>query len=459
MVCNSVSRHGTDLAIHTTFVISATVFCIAAIALAIIFGAADPFSNQQLMHAVYADAILGGMAICGFAAGLICKYCKTSQNLSSSSRRAIEQPEAGSSFQTQNIIGKCDPVVNMENEVLVLDVQNLQKKILEDWEEISKISDDRPQKNIILHNGKHMTVFEHVQFPGLIIKLSSPASAQLMLNSVSKSQQILKEHPEIKQCKIPATRVVPLNAQYALFVMEKVKGIGSSYQALEVSEQAYEQFKNAPDMEDKWCAFFRDAAEYICLTGYWDVSWNNIILMENGFSFVDFEHIYPSEENILTGISKLLNIASPEFLDMIIGITSKHNVPSDILFERLMVQDARAFKLKRQSELDLRSRVRTWHKDHQITRPDDKINVGPWTNTQLEKTIVEKFNEEAEARQKHYAPNPIEQRKLWWRPLEQLGVQQEQFDAALKNLQLNGIVCDWTISEYPKIDPIYYIYF
>jgi hypothetical protein len=303
----------------------------------------------------------------------------------------------------------------MENDALAVDNQSLQEIVLQEWNDIH---DDNPPPRIIKHRGKHMRVFEHTQFPDLVIKLPRPAHAESMFKSLQNSQQVLKAHPEITRCKVPATKVIPLDKKHSLFVMEKIQGIIPPFQAQEVSEQAYERFAKDANLETTWRSFFQDAAEFICLIGYWDVSWANIILIENGFGFIDYEHLNPSPENITSGIYGLLNIAPSCFVDMIIQIFSKHGISSEKLCTRLSVNNLEEFKLKRQASLALRSKVRKWQKDHQIKNPADKIDIiTRWHLSPIEKIIIEKFNTVVERQQEYYANSPIDQRILHWAPL------------------------------------------
>lgn len=447
MSCNPISSNNPWSAADKGVASSTIVLTVSAIALALILHLANPLVNQQHMPFVYAAASLGGLAALGLVISIALKYCKTNTNI----------PEAPTSQQKQ------ESLINVQNHTLVFDEERLRQTVLEEWDDIQ--NNTRPDR-IIKHRGKHMKVFEHVDFPGLIIKLPSPKHAQDMLKCVTTSQQVLKDYPEITSCKIPATKVIQLGDIHSLFVMEKVQGINFD-RAQEVSEQAYEQFSNDPAVEKQWRTYFRDATELICLIGYWDTSWNNIILTDKGLGFVDFENVYPEPQNIITGISRLLMMAPPQFADMIVQIAAKYNITSEELceaftgyFGNATITSIEEFKLHRQAELDLRSQVRKWHQDHKSIDAG-AIDATRWNIGSIERAIVDKFNQGIKDRFTQYKDNPVEQRKVHWQPLSYaLQVKRSEFDAALENLHKQGIVCTWTTQEMLQAElAVYNIYF
>jgi hypothetical protein len=447
MFCKPICQNSPWMPAEKTLVASTVILMVSAAALAIIFYAANPLSHPQYMALVYADASLGGLAILGLAIGAVFKCCKTGKS------NPRPQKPGGLEHLVQGLQSSEDgaptSILNSENSSLVFDERKLQETVLRDWDAIYS---DEPPPRIIKHAGKHMRVIEHAEFPGLIIKLPSPQHAQGMYACLQRSQQVLKDHPHIKHCKVPATKVLPLNKDRSLFVMEKVEGIISSSHAQEVSEQAYEKFENDPNLEMKWRSFFNDAAEFICLAGYWDTSWNNIILLQNGFGFVDYEHLEPSPQNIITGISRLLEMAPPQFADTITQIASKYGISfsSQQLGGALRVPNLDAFKIARQQKLDLRSKVRKWQKGSKIKNPAEKISLERWHEASTERIIIDKFNESVADQQKYYKHNPIDQRKLSWQPFcFNKALKRDQLEAALQNLQKHGIVCDWTTEENP----------
>lgn len=440
MSCNPICNNTPWTPVEKTIVASTIVLIVSAVALAVIFYAANPLAHSKYMALVYADASLGGLAILTLAIGLVFKYCSTGAS------------------KTSNVpfVQEGDAIVNAENNTLAIDEHKLKETVVKDWDAIHA---DSPPERIIKHAGKHMRVVEHAEFPGLIIKLPRPQLAQEMYACLERSQQVLKEHPEIKHCMVPATKVIPLNENHSLFVMEKVQG-SASYQAQEISEQAYEQVEKDANLEMKWRSYFRDAAEFICLTGYWDTSWNNIILMQNGFGFVDYESLAPTPQHLLTGISRLLEMAPPQFADMIIQIASKYGISSEQLCEELRVKRLETFKIERRQRLELRSKVRLWQKTHPINHPTGKIDGTRWNADSIEGKIIEQFNKETARLKEFVKHNPIAERKLWWQPLTSLSIKREQFEAALKNLQTDGIVCDWTTKAFGQPELLgYHIYF
>jgi hypothetical protein len=68
--CNSLSNGSPWTPVDKTLVASTIILTVSALALGIIFYAANPLVNLQYMALVYADASLGGLAILGLA----CRY-------------------------------------------------------------------------------------------------------------------------------------------------------------------------------------------------------------------------------------------------------------------------------------------------------------------------------------------------------------------------------------------------
>jgi hypothetical protein len=308
-------------------------------------------------------------------------------------------------------------------------------------------------------------VFEHSKFPGWVIKLPSASVAKEMLGYVQEAQQTVEDH-QLHYCFIPDTKIIDLEgtaySEYGIFMMQKVPGIINASQAQESSEKWYEIFDHYPQVKDKWKEYFRQAAEFICLTGYWDVSWRNIILMENGFGFVDFERVDPNLSNRACGISRLIRMAPPEFFDVIVEIGKKYQVQEEKILADFETGDLELAKQKRQAELALNTKVRYWHKEKGISDFGQKINVDFNALNTFEKSIVQKFNEKMEDGS-YKQGSLLEERKLFWQPFVS-GIKFEdvrEFNAALRTLEEKGILCDWKIEENhsnPNLD-CYEIYF
>lgn len=336
--------------------------------------------------------------------------------------------------------------------------EKIKTDIYKEWDAISN-REDSP--NIpVFHAGKHMRVFEHKNYPGFVLKLPPLKHAQDMLSSLEMCQKVQKKH-RLNHCFIPATKVIPLNdapksaydpeSGYGLFIMQKANGIISPSEAREVSERNFEKFANDPKLKMKWKEYFRQAAEFICLTGYWDTSWSNIIIMEDGFGFVDFETVDPSKPNILCGITRLIEMAPPDFTDMIAGIAEKYHVDRPLIANYIQSKNMEEIKQKRKEELSLRSKVRHWHKKNGIKKGAQKCNENQWPAGSLERKIISKFNGSVDnnASMRYYKGCLIEQRKLHWQPFshECDYADRSDFDAALKNLQEKGVISDWKAEE------------
>lgn len=338
--------------------------------------------------------------------------------------------------------------------------KQMKEVILRDWEEIM---DRNPTVNIpVFHAGKHMGVIEHADYPKRVIKLPSIEHANAMLSCLKMCEGVVKKH-QLDCCIIPPTEVISLEGTaqptHGLFIMKKVNGKAAN-DAKEASEIAFEKFTSAPESKARWQKMFQQAAEFICLTGYWDTSWSNILLLPNekGFGFIDFEHVTPDPNNIACGINRLFEMAPPDFFNSIEEIASKYHVYLEPRF-----QDLEAAKQKRGSELALSSKIRAWHTAKGIVQGNQKVDETQWADSSLERKIVNKFNKDIEKNSnfQYYAGSLIEQRKVHWQPFcFDINESRADFESALHNLQKANVLCDWTIEKMAseKTD-IFKIYF
>lgn len=350
---------------------------------------------------------------------------------------------------------------HVQNAFLLNSIDEIKMKqvMYNDWNEIK--DGHNITKNIpVFHAGKHMTVFEHAKYPGLIFKLPGLEEARSMLVNVETCKNIVKHH-NLHHCVVPHTKVLvledapkdeySLEGGHGLFVMQRVDGIISPSESREVSERAYEKFESSSQLKRKWEEYFRQAAEFICLTGYWDTSWRNILLMKDGFGFVDFENVEPTKGNILCGVTRLIEMAPPEFTEMIVGIAEKYQIRASSISNFLRCKDIEHLKQRIREELSLRSKVRQWHKEKGIVEASKKCDRNVWPEGSFERKLIKKSNDSIHHAENlpYYAGCLIEQRKLHWQPFGEQTYYKDRnsFEKALKNLQENGIVCTWTTKE------------
>lgn len=438
---------------------SSVVALISIVALGIIFAAADPLTHSQNMTFLYADVALGGVAILGIVLSSASKirHCQKSSNTSSV---PISFDPLTSYEETQSIPSA--PSIKKGKSTFfdppAFNVEKLKKAVSS---ELNNIISGKPTKKITKHPGKHMYVFEHADFPNVVIKLPQPQHAQEMLESLTICQGILRDHPEIRHCFIPPAREVMLSANYTMFVMEKVRGSISSAQSQEESEKAFEKFPSSAELQHKWETFFMDAAQFICLTGYWDANWKNILLIDEAFAFVDFENVSPTRKHQCTGLAGLLKMAPPECIESILAVAAENDISEHEICAELGVKDIETFKTLRHDYLALRSQVRKWHSANHITNPSHPLNIERWNENSLENRILKQL----EAQNKKNLCNPhlrgslIEQRKMCWQPASDLQFSKEAFNKALENLKASGNICAWKAEGGEEDIPFTYTIF
>lgn len=279
----------------------------------------------------------------------------------------------------------------------------------------------------VFHNGKHMYVFEHVDFPGLVIKIPNLDNAKEMIVFHADCEKFVKEKA-LPHCLIPAAELI-INGEKAIFVMEKVNGTIDASLAKEVSEIEYEKIDQDPAIRKKWETFFSEAAIFICEKGYWDVGWTNIILTDKGLAFIDFERLNVGSN--YEGINRLLKMAPYQCFDLIKGIAQQYGIKK---FEETT-------KESRREELEFNIKLRQFHAKHSIklNQPLQIKNA-----SECEQIIIKRFDEQLNST--HHVKSLQEQRYLFLYPccveglpVEKLG----EFENTLIKLVKKGLVFDW----------------
>ena len=294
--------------------------------------------------------------------------------------------------------------------------ESLEQAIYAEW---NVIMEKKPTKQIpIFYQGHHMTVFEHADFPGHVMKLVSLKKAEEMLKSVNLAQ---KEGAHLDACYIPSTEIVPLPnspleevEKQALFVMDKVEDGLSHWEAEEASEREYEQFEQHPEKEAVWKNYFRQAAELTCVIGYWDMGWANMLLTKKGFAFIDFERISPTSQNRITGLSRLLRCAPPQFFQMISDCAQKYAIEPKKVFQQFFeTENIEAAKEMRSKQLAHHSKVRQWHQEQGIEQTGP-LKIEDFSVDSMERKIIEKYNQDFPRQIPLYKGSLIMQRHVHW---------------------------------------------
>lgn len=329
----------------------------------------------------------------------------------------------------------------------------------------SKQGDESYPKDKKNHGGHHASVFEFGRFPDAIIKLDSFESMEKRCKNAERCSVIAKKNN--LSCVIPDLIAVKLSktndaeANWGILIMEKINGLGWG-KAQEISEQAFEKFDSDPDLKAHWKKLFLHAAEFICPSGYWDVAWSNIFLINDSFAFIDFEDVEVEGEKREAGIGGLLNMAPVEFFDPILEIAKKHGLEIGTIIDNASVscgRDLEKLKNLRKETLQLRSQLRQWHKDNWAELDKNKANSYP--RGTLERTILSRLR--ANPIDELMPETLIDRRTYAWQPfMNDVDYNQKaSLDLALEHLKEEKLICLWVVEEKtyaPKLSK-YIIYF
>lgn len=353
---------------------------------------------------------------------------------------------------------KTEKIDQIANDLLLHQKQEIARDVAADLEQIR--AGNRTPKIPVCHRGNHMKVVEHVKHPQWVIKFAPRTGVNEenneMLRNITFCQQKVREN-KLDTCIIPRAEVVFENKNsVSLLIMEKLKGSLSPEETRDQSEIAFEKFSTNEGLRAFWEKMLIQAAEFIALTGYWDVCWSNILILKNGLGFIDFEGVEPNEENISRGLLRLINMAPVEFIDRIVAIATKYNI---------ILGNIEEIKAQRYFELALNSKVRAFHREQKIGY-NQKIKDYQLDGLGIdERKIINKFNKVIEENSKDacYSGSLLAQRKLKIQPyLSREGLSERDFEETLRNLQSRGILCDWTFkqqSESSKCLTLFHVYF
>ena len=113
------------------------------------------------------------------------------------------------------------------------------------------------------------------------------------------------------------TFLQPPSFSHGIWIEEKLQGTFNYLEAEDESIRVFSKFSEDPDLKAKWMKIFEQAAKFIQLTGYHDVDWRNLLKMENGIGFIDFERMHFSDETKKAscagyGLLNLMGMCPPE---------------------------------------------------------------------------------------------------------------------------------------------------
>lgn len=175
-------------------------------------------------------------------------------------------------------------------------------------------------------SGKHRRVFECDLLPGKVLKLEGSIGLTSTLTKMTDSALIAKS---LRHCVVPEVSKTEFDA-YTLWVEEKLTGTYDPQAAAEKTEREFELCESDPELKELWISRFRDAAQMIVKTDYYDVDWRNVLLMDDGrLGFVDFESVMAEGSKTETGggLYRLLHEMAPPFaFEAILEVVAEHKL-------------------------------------------------------------------------------------------------------------------------------------
>ncbi|MBS0607537.1 MAG: hypothetical protein JSR57_11355 [Verrucomicrobia bacterium] len=329
---------------------------------------------------------------------------------------------------------------------------------------------DKTDPSFHFYQAKHCTAFSHSDFPGLVLKVMNTLQAHESKESINAARSLFACEG-YRYCHALAAETIDLSDKKTLLVMEKAIGNTDEFAAQEEMEKEFELIDSNPEMAAKWQLMTREVAQATAKLGYWDSQRKNLIWdSQQGWSFIDFERIAPTKSNIETGLNRLVEIFPPQFVDEIYDAAAQSDVTLDKTRERAKTDRLAQFTFSRE--------LSRWNTKKGLPRV---LDIERWPSTSWERKILMQFEEN---RNRPCLQNylPAQTELSWWQPFTSL-LSWEQiepdavykavgepiylenraaFEAALKNLESEGVIRTWEVSRENSIQPYlvsYMIYF
>lgn len=309
--------------------------------------------------------------------------------------------------------------------------------------------------------GKHRTVLEIKGYPYYIFKLQHRGPCEKfedMATTIQKCRELVSTR-QLHRCFVPDVRLVNFSGK-AIFIEEKLEGTYDYSSARDKSEALFRKFRQDPNLQGKWIEAFTQAAEFIAITGYSDVDWRNILLMDEGLGFIDFEGVELDEvyqNKVALGLYRLLEIAPIEAIDPIIDIVKRLNLEADLLTyarldkygftkETTFKEAVVMLKTKRQKEMELHASIFQHYQDKGVD-PTKELATS-YLESSLEFHILKLCNEHLVNYSGGSIKSPIDIRHLCLDAFE-MGklyhsfgdkVTQDMLKNALANLKSDGYI-------------------
>jgi hypothetical protein len=328
--------------------------------------------------------------------------------------------------------------------------------------DIAAIQERTSDKVLRYYNGNSRTVFELKGHPDHILKLDSPEHAS-MLHTIQKCRRIAS----LPRCVVPKVQM-EFKGRHIVWIEQKLQGIFDSFEATDAAEVLYYRFREDPALREKWIEVFRQAAQFIIWTGYYDIDWRNLLLMEEGVGFVDFEGVpleKPDLQSQGIGLLRLLAIAPLEAFDAIFKVVENNRLQNTLfLYARHLphlrecketmsyAEKVQLLRTIRANELALGTTLAEFHKN--MDDPRKPANTSPYPAGSPERAIIDKFNQ-FEGKERCTTARRI--RDLFLDPYDLPAHTPQAIDRALERLKADRVIATWTKRTAPF--PNYSVYF
>lgn len=198
--------------------------------------------------------------------------------------------------------------------------------VLTNLKQIENEDQKKLYNHLEFYTSTHCIVFVLDEFPNLVIKLMRDDHAKDSKDNIDRSRQAFSKK-QFRYCHIPQCETKKLtNSEYTLLITQKALGkVGLV--AKEFIRDEIKLIDSNPERAKKWKVITRELAEATALMGYWDIQFRNLIWNDdNGWTFIDFEKVKPTLENQTEGLSRLIKICPPQFIDEIYDVAKEYGV-------------------------------------------------------------------------------------------------------------------------------------
>lgn len=315
--------------------------------------------------------------------------------------RLTPAPETQAIDIKNQMIGKEDELQAVYN--LLCSGKGAQSRfILEDYFKSQK-ENNKPSGKLL--GDFRSTVFELDSMPGVIFKyLPTVAAAERRVANGRDCQKIAEEN-HFDRLKIPKMELLELNGKKTTIIMEeKLDIIGDNSR----QEEFYAMCSQDPALMKQFQEDMLQLAKFIALTGYTDVKYDNIALLNNGrgIALIDLEDFDDEYLGLYLGVNQrpdlgdgLLNCLSPEIIGKIETMLSdmKLQLPPELDFQKIIKERTEYYHKRNELNQFYRQNGIVDEKSP-FTVPLDKLKLSE-QDTRVAQMFIDLFNKEIQQKE------------------------------------------------------------